>query len=846
MESTRHTAPRQVITAFSEIFRAHLRSRRFLVWAGLMALAGAILCFQPLFDLFGFEWCFAIGICAAPAAIDTARGLVHRVRESELHALARPTTPTRLIFALLGVSIAQAWLLLVVPTLLIALNALRVPLCDPWTGVRWLLVMTLPGAATSAVLGMTAALLMPRRWMSSLAAQLFLVGSILWGVYRFYAAPAIFGHDAFVGFFPGTLYDEELSIPRALLWYRLYATMWVVAAVAFAIAAVDARHVRLRWHALAERRRSIGVGLLALGAAIFLFFQDGRLGWYPSAGAVADALGGRYRTRHFDIIYDASGAIADEIELVARDHEFRYAQLTEELGVEPAGRITSFVFESEAQKKRWMGAGDTYIAKPWRREIYVQAAGFPHPVIKHELAHVFAGAFGDRIFKVAARVAWWGPLPVPQFNVGLIEGLAVAADWRGGGRLTPHQWTRALLELELAPRPEQLFGYGFLNSSAGRSYTTAGSFCRWLIDRYGIAQMRRVYRSGGDFAGVYGKGLGALGVEWRSFLLKVPLADEDRELAREIFRRPGIFHAPCARSVASARARAGERAARGDTRGAVAAWHEVCRDDADDPANLVDLAGAEERDQQPALALATLERVLSHKKTSDSLRARTLGERARLRWRQGDRAGAQADLEAALALPLDENAERLVRAQLYALTDPAAAPHLEAYFLGATRAREGRSVGATAKRALENDQAMDLLHAHELSAALPEVGFGPYLVGRVLTAKGRFTEAVPYLARAIALGLPHPTFAREADRNLVLAAYRAGDLATARAAAQRLAAPDQPTGTQLLGQDWLDRLTFDETGALPGQPPPTPSLDPPAPPAPPVDAGIDDAGPDAT
>ena len=156
--------------------------------------------------------------------------------------------------------------------------------------------------------------------------------------------------------------------------------------------------------------------------------------------------------------------------------------------------------------------------------------------------------------------------------------------------------------------------------------------------------------------------------------MKVPLADQDRELAREIFRRPGIFHAPCARSVASARARAGERAARGDTKGAIAAWHEVCRDDADDPANLVDLAGAEERDQQPALALATLERVLAHKKTSDSLRARTLGERARLRWRQGDRAGAQADLTAALALPLDENAERLVRAQLYALTDPAAAP----------------------------------------------------------------------------------------------------------------------------------------------------------------------------
>ena len=68
MESTRHTAPRQVITAFSEIIRAHLRSRRFLIWAGLMALAGAIRGFQPLCCPFGFASCFALGNFASPAA----------------------------------------------------------------------------------------------------------------------------------------------------------------------------------------------------------------------------------------------------------------------------------------------------------------------------------------------------------------------------------------------------------------------------------------------------------------------------------------------------------------------------------------------------------------------------------------------------------------------------------------------------------------------------------------------------------------------------------------------------------------------------------------------------------
>ena len=43
-----------------------------------------------------------------------------------------------------------------------------------------------------------------------------------------------------------------------------------------------------------------------------------------------------------------------------------------------------------------MGAADTYIAKPWRREVYVQAAGYPHPVLGHELMHVLAGVLRAR------------------------------------------------------------------------------------------------------------------------------------------------------------------------------------------------------------------------------------------------------------------------------------------------------------------------------------------------------------------------------------------------------------------------------------------------------------------
>lgn len=50
-----------------------------------------------------------------------------------------------------------------------------------------------------------------------------------------------------------------------------------------------------------------------------------------------------------------------------------------------------------------------------------------------------------------------------------------------------------------------------------RPYAEAGSFVQFLIQRYGVANFKRVYTSG-DYATVYGKSLDTLDAEWRSYL----------------------------------------------------------------------------------------------------------------------------------------------------------------------------------------------------------------------------------------------------------------------------------------------------------------------------------------
>src|SRR6185369_12356527 len=117
---------------------------------------------------------------------------------------------------------------------------------------------------------------------------------------------------------------------------------------------------------------------------------------------------------------------------------------------------------------RFMGASSTYIAKPWRAEVYVQRAAYPHPVLGHELAHVVAGSFGRGPFRIAGAVG--GLLP----NPGLIEGIAVAAA-PDDEELEGAQWARAMMDIGILPDMEHVFSLGFLGDASSKSYTLAGA-----------------------------------------------------------------------------------------------------------------------------------------------------------------------------------------------------------------------------------------------------------------------------------------------------------------------------------------------------------------------------------
>jgi hypothetical protein len=772
-------------------------TRRTLVWAVLLTGLTAWLCFVPLFDVLGFELAFAVAIAASLAAADLGAKVVAEARRVASGGPALGPAGTVALLYLLAALRGLA--LLVVPLVVACLNALRVRNCDFAAGFGYW--AALPGISVllGAAAGVTAGLLFSRRWLGGIAAWAIVVGSLVWGVARFYAAPPIFGYDPFAGYFPGSLYDEHIVLGTPFWASRLYQIGVALFALSACAALLQPRSLRL---GRPEIRRGGPLAVCA-GAATLVFLlgeKDAEIGFHADAPAIAQALGGRKETAHFVIFYPARAPFAAQMDAIAAEHELRFAQVERVFGVAPREKITSYYFASAQEKARWMGAANVYIAKPWRHEIYLQHDTFPHPVLRHEIAHVFAGEFGDPLFHVSVS---WGGWPPAAFNVGLIEGIAVAADWPTTARLTPHQSVRAALEAGTLPPLRSLLTTGFLTFSSAQSYTTAGSFVRFLLLRDGAEKLRALYRSGGrpaDFQAIYGRPLDELERAWHEEVKNAPLAHADRELARERFRRPGIFRRPCPHAVAKRQAQVRELEAAGDHAGAQALQERVCADEPGEPGHRLDLAGLLERAGDLDAASAIL-REIGHGEWPSPLRARTLLRLIDLEVRRARLAEARAELEAALALPVDEATRRNLLVRREALGDGPAAPALRAYLFAGTSGE---------------DPVVQLVRAVEVTRTDP--GLGLYLQGRILHGKSAWSEARRVLVAARAAGLAEPLVARENDRLLASAAFLDGDLDACRQAAERLRDPAQPLAVRWEGEDWLARVAFRQTGALPPAP----------------------------
>lgn len=754
-----------------ELLPTVLRWRRWRIAAGAAGLLSVGLLATPQFDVLGFEAALACSLVLPFCAGALGAGF----RRSGL--------PQDRPYRALGTLVLAAEILVAGPVALLVLNMLRAPVCDPLEGLAFFFLLPAFSVALAALAGWTLALAFRTPFGAALAWMALWGASLSVVAYRFMATPAVAFYGPFFGWYPGALYDSWIPVSAPLLTFRLTNLVEAAAALAVVRWALDPASGRLSARRLFRSHRAPWIVLPLLGAVALGWRAGPALGHRTSTDHIAEVLGSRAAGLVCDI--HAPWALPlEDLRLLVEDCDYRVHQIRSLLGLpQPGERITVFVFVDEFQKKRLIGAGRISIAKPWRREVYVQIAGFPHPVLKHELAHVVAGEWASGPFRVSGRAGGWLPIP------GLIEGAAVAIDW-APDVLSPHGWAAAMDRLGLLPDAGGLVGIGFLGEAAGLAYTAMGSFVRWLIETRGAGAFGTAY-AGGDFAGAYGRTLHELWREWRVWLASVPLDPAQIAAAEERFDVPGFFEARCPHARAKLAIERDRRAAAGDWPGAIVLQAEICDLAGGDPGSRLRLAAALLAAGDVTGARRAADDLLVRDDLGGNLRNAVEELRADARWLDGDPSEALAVYRRLLDWTTEPAARRLLLAKIRAASDPAGAPMLRDYLL---RPWTG-GVGA----------AIDRLSSYVRDR--PEDPIGHYLLGRRLIETRDLDDAEAALWTAVDLGLAPDDLRLEAIRLLAMLAYRKGDLDQAESDARALASSASPQ-YRSEGGDWLERIRW--------------------------------------
>lgn len=762
----------------------YLRWRRYLIWSALAAAVALVLCFIPLFDLLGYEFSLVMALVASLGAGHIAAAYPSRVNEQLAPFPGARYTVAKLYL----VCAAYGLSLLVVPLVLISANALRVRNCDFSEGFGFYLLGPIASVLVGAGWGLAWGLALSTRRLSSIAWVVWWVGALGLKLYDAWATPAVRALGSYHGYFSGVLYDEAITLPLTLLTFRLRDAVEVSALLAVCAWLIDRSELRLRPGAARERKK---IGALALALMLLAglgFALDDELGHRRTAEEVAEALGGR--TEHGRcVLIHPDWLPADRAELMARDCAFRLDQVESYLGVELSSDLQVFLFSDPEEKQELIGAGRTSVAKPWRREVYIQGDLFPHPVLKHEIVHVVAGEFGAEPLRISGKLG--GILASP----GLIEGVAVAADW-DEPELTPHQWSKAMHELDVAPPIPSILGLDFLGLNSSRAYVLAGSFSRFLIETYGMERYRRAYRTA-DPAAVYERSLGELEREWLDFLDEVPLREGDLVLAKARFLRPAVFDKVCAHEVAQLRQRASHEEATGDWDEALQLRLRIERYTDRDARSQLERARTLLGMDHGERAAMVLEQLTGDERAARDARRAAQQLRADMLWSRGEREEALEIYHALLDEPAYEPDRRMLAVKVAALEEPRAQPYIKRFLLGGDRLSP-------------EEPALAMLTLSELIAEVPSFAIGHYLIARQLFFRDEFERAVTYLRRARDLGLPTEPLSAENLRLLAISLFRLGRFDDARDLFETLAGdPSRPRGAQALARDWIERIEWE-------------------------------------
>ncbi len=587
----------------------------------------------------------------------------------------------------------------------------------------------------------------------------------LYGLLKLYYGISIFVYNPIFGFFPGPLYDEAIPITSALIISRIYIVLLgtLLLFVLRIIVGIRQSSISL-WDPLV---------FIVLAASIILIkINEPQIGIsYKRSYITENILSDSLETENFVIYFAPGTKEAKNIEFIASDHQWRYKQIKDYLGVDSSEKIKSYIYPDIETRKKVIGAGETTIANPVHGEIHLIYDTFPHPILKHELVHVMSGEFGNDVLKISPKI-------------GLLEGIAVAADWRGQ-KFTPHQWSKAIVEMGIAPEISDIAGFGFWYAPSEISYTMMGSFSRYLIDTYGIEDYKKAYKTG-DFS-VYGKPLDELSGEWLEYLSTIDIPPETKAIAEARFSRPSIFQATCPRKIAELKNSAYKEFMDDDYTTAREHLSEALGFNNSDPGLIKWLAHSHyylgNYGRAMEIAGSSVESSKIEKNVLENIRGNSL-------WQTGSSEDALKIFEDLREEHLTDSLARELEIKISAISEgPGVEEGIKQFF--ATR-----------------NNLLQLAYLQDVISENPSYAPAYYLRGRLFFNEGEYDKAAPELMNANILGLADEKLRNENMRILGISQFAQGNYDQSAVTFNYLLLLEENGAARAYAQDFIERIAW--------------------------------------
>jgi hypothetical protein len=427
-------------------------------------------------------------------------------------------TEQRKAFRIQG--LAAVALFLIIPAAVSLTNWLLISGCPVKDGILFYLVITFPSVLVGFSLALICATVFKKFNKTFFIAAFFVILFI--PAVEFYFNPQIYFYNPLFGYFPGTIYDEGLRVSFTLVLYRILNVIYFGM-----IAFILYRSVL----GLIKLSRILILAAVILIASAFIYVSP-YCGFSTTFSRLNTELNGTAVTKHFIIHYPPQ-LDKDLVKALIVYHEYYYDELKGFFGYEYPQKINSYLFLNNEQKKELFGSGNADVAKPWMNSSFITYTDY-NETLKHELAHCFSSVIGAGPFKISAGL-----------NPYLLEGLAVAADPVIEGNNVDYLASLAYNNKYIANLNGLFDRFSFFTQASSLSYIYAGSFSKYLIDKYGIAKYKKLYYEG-DFTGVYGRPLTLTVKEFYSSLADTSLISHKDE-ADYYFGRKSIFYKVCPR-----------------------------------------------------------------------------------------------------------------------------------------------------------------------------------------------------------------------------------------------------------------------------------------------------------